>query len=652
MADHVGNARGGTHPRAHARAHRHEEDGHDASHPDRPVREGPVREPEADPKPEPKPEPGAGTQPAALRDYALLADGERGALVGPAGEIVWMCAPRWDSGAVFSALIGGPGQYAVGPADRFVTGGYYEEGGLVHRSRWITGDGVVECREALAYPGDPHRAVLLRRVTALDAPVRMRVLLAPAADFGDTAFEAPRRGPGGVWTARAGGLRLRWSGGEGRAGGGDGDGSVAAAQTAAGGPALTAEFTVRPGEDRDLVLEISDRELPRDVPDPARLWRSTEQAWRQAVPPLDAVIAPRDARHAHAVMRGLTGTSGGMVAAATTSLPERAEEGRNYDYRYVWIRDQCYAGQAAAAAGALPLLDDAVRFVTARVLDDGPALAPAYTVDGRGVPDQRRLDLPGYPGGFDRVGNRVNRQFQLDAFGEVLLLLSAAARLGRLDGDGRRAARIAAEAVRDRWTEPDAGVWELDPRNWAHSRLTCAAGLRAAARACAPVRLATEWDALADTLTDACAADCAHPAGRWRRSPEDPGLDAALLLPPLRGALPADDPMTVGTLRAYVDQLTEDHFAYRFRHDDRPLAQAEGAFVLCGFVVALAEHQQGRTASALRWFERNRAAGGSAGLFAEEYDVAQRQLRGNLPQAFVHALMLECAARLAEPWPR
>jgi GH15 family glucan-1,4-alpha-glucosidase len=446
-----------------------------------------------------------------------------------------------------------------------------------------------------------------------------------------------------VWTARAGDLRLRWSGGE--------DGGPAASHAADGGPALTAEFTVRPGEDRELVLELSDRELPRDAPDPARLWHSTEQAWRQAVPPLDTVIAPRDARQAHAVMRGLTGTSGGMVAAATTSLPERAEEGRNYDYRYVWIRDQCYAGQAAAAAGALPLLDDAVRFVTARVLDDGPGLAPAYTVDGRGVPDQRRLDLPGYPGGFDRVGNRVNRQFQLDAFGEVLLLLSAAARLGRLDRDGRRAARVAAEAVRDRWTEPDAGVWELDPRNWAHSRLTCAAGLRAAARACAPVRLATGWDALADALTAACADDCTHPSGRWQRSPQDPGLDAALLLPPLRGALPADDPMTVATLRAYVEQLTEDHFAYRFRHDDRPLAQAEGAFVLCGFVVALAEHQQGRTASALRWFERNRAACGSAGLFAEEYDVAQRQLRGNLPQAFVHALMLECAARLAEPWP-
>ncbi|WP_372457952.1 glycoside hydrolase family 15 protein [Streptantibioticus parmotrematis] len=132
--------------------------------------------------------------------------------------------------------------------------------------------------------------------------------------------------------------------------------------------------------------------------------------------------------------------------------------------------------------------------------------------------------------------------------------------------------------------------------------------------------------------------------------PDDPGLDGALLLPPIRGALPADDPRTVATLHAYTEQLTDDHFAYRFRHDDRHLGAAKGAFLLCGFVTALAEHQQGHETSAYRWFERNRAACGPPGLFSEEYDVAQRQMRGNLPQAFVHALMLECAARLAEPW--
>ena len=133
-----------------------------------------------------------------------------------------------------------------------------------------------------------------------------------------------------------------------------------------------------------------------------------------------------------------------MVAAATTSLPERAEEGRNYDYRYVWIRDQCYAGQAVARAGAYPLLDDAVGFVSRQLLAHGPDLKPASTTTGGPVPDERRLNLPGYPGGWDRVGNWVNKQFQLDAFGEALLLFASAADHDRLDAEGWRAVEIAA----------------------------------------------------------------------------------------------------------------------------------------------------------------------------------------------------------------
>jgi len=145
------------------------------------------------------------------------------------------------------------------------------------------------------------------------------------------------------------------------------------------------------------------------------------------------------------------------------------------------------------------------------------------------------------------------------------------------------------------------------------------------------------------------AKHAVHPSGRWQRSAADSGLDAALLLPAIRGAVPADDPRTIETLRCYAAELTQDGYAYRFRHDDRPLEEAEGAFLLCGFVLALALHQQGRDVDAARWFERNRAACGTAGLYSEEYDVAGRQLRGNFPQAFVHALMLECAAGLDSP---
>src|SRR5205823_3083747 len=143
----------------------------------------------------------------------------------------------------------------------------------------------------------------------------------------------------------------------------------------------------------------------------------------------------RDARHAYAVLRGLTSAAGGMVAAATTSLPERAAQGRNYDYRYVWIRDQCYAGVAVGADGPHPLLDNAVRFVAERLLEDSSQLRPAYTTTGQPVPDQRPLMLPGYPGGTDIIGNHVNTQFQLDTFGEALLLFATAARHDHLGSE-------------------------------------------------------------------------------------------------------------------------------------------------------------------------------------------------------------------------
>lgn len=574
--------------------------------------------------------------PVALRDYALIADGERGALIGPLGEVAWMCAPRWDSDAVFSTLIGGGGIYAVTPRGRFVQGGYYEERSLIRRSRWITDDGIVECREALAMPGDPHRVVLLRRVIAVDGDARVRVVLEPAAGFGAHRARWLAREIDGAWLGDVGGLSMHWTG------------CTAARRTGSGdAQRLSMDLTVRHHTYHDLVLVISDEPLAEPV-DAEKAWQATEAAWTDAVPDLDDTIAPRDARLSYAVLHGMTSSSGGTVASATTSLPERAEEGRNYDYRYVWIRDQCYIGQAVAASGPHPLLDDAVRFVTARLQDDGPRLSPAYTAAGTAIPDQRRLDLPGYPGGDDLLGNRVNKQFQLDGFGEALLLFAAAARHDRLDADSRSAAWIAADAIGARWREPDAGIWELGNRDWTHSRLICAAGLRAAVTAgIAPHAGATRWIALADSIVADTAAVAQHPSGRWQRSPQDDRSDAALLLPALRGALPPDDPRTRKTLDAYIAELTEDHFAYRFRHDDRPLEEAEGAFVLCGFVTALAQLQQGRTLEAIRWFERNRAACSATGLFSEEYDVRQRQLRGNLPQAFVHALMLEAAAKLA-----
>lgn len=151
--------------------------------------------------------------------------------------------------------------------------------------------------------------------------------------------------------------------------------------------------------------------------------------------------------------------------------------------------------------------------------------------------------------------------------------------------------------------------------------------------------------ALAEAILADVSARGTHVSGRWRRAPDDDGVDAALLLAAVRGAVPPEDPRSVATHAAVARDLSQDGYLYRFRHDGRPLDDAEGAFLLCGFWMSLAYMGRGELTEARSWLERNRAACGPPGLFSEEFDVTQRQLRGNLPQAFVHAGLLECAAR-------
>jgi GH15 family glucan-1,4-alpha-glucosidase len=462
----------------------------------------------------------------------------------------------------------------------------------------------------------------------------MRVALDCRAAFGSHPMSISSV-ESGVAHGTTGALHWRWSGLSGqplrRSDDGTLDGTVEVAE----------------GEHLDLVLEIAANAFPGAPPDPDRLWTDTEHAWRTAVPPQPNALTPRDAQHALAVLRGMTSRTGGMVAAATTSLPERAQQGRDYDYRYAWIRDQCFAGRALAAAHECEPLHRCVQFVASCINRYGAHLAPMYTVTGDPVSPPRPVRVPGYPGAPDvKAGNRAHRQFQLDVFGEALLLFAEAERLGVLDDSGIRATKTAAHAIVARHAEPDAGIWELEDRRWAHSRLAAAGGLRAAARRHLAPRQSADWNQLADRLVNQAARDCTHHSGRWQRSPNDPGTDAALLLPALRGAVPPEDPHSEATRRSVFHELTEDGYVYRFRQSPGRLHEAEGAFLLCGFLLAMASSQQGDGRMAARLYERNRAAVGPPGLFTEEFDVEQRQLRGNLPQAFVHAALLESAYAL------
>src|SRR3984957_17599124 len=495
--------------------------------------------------------------PRVLREYALVADGERGAVIGPDGSIAWLCVPRWDSPAAFSGLLGGPGQYTITPADPWhVGGGYYENGSLIWRNRWV-GDTRIECREALVMPADTRRAVLLRRVEAIDGTAKVTMTLDLRAGYGRGVMTDLKR-HGDSWTGRSGGTWFRWSG---------------AGKARLAGGRLGMRMELAPGTSHDLALELSDREFTAEPPDPGQSWAATEEAW--------AAVSPR--------------------------------------------------------------CDDLI--------------AKAHAGGGDTIGDEVSLKLRGFPGGTAKSGNWVRGQFQLDALGETLSLFAAAARLDLLAEDDWRSAAIAADGIGKRWNEPEAGIWELDDRRWTHSRLACVSGLRAIAAAAAVGapgghghREAAQWSGLADAVATSLG-DAVHPSGRWQRAPDDERVDAALLMPMIRGGYAADDPRNLATVEAVRQELAADGYVYRFRHDGRSLDQAEGAFLLCGFWMALAEHPCGNPVAAAHWFERNRSACGPAALYTEEYDVHQRQLRGNMPQAFVHAGLLECAVTLSRDVP-
>ncbi len=579
-----------------------------------------------------------GSFPHELRDYALLADGQRGILADPDGELAWMCFPTWSDPAVLASLLGSRGSYRIQPNGRYVPGGSYEDGTLIWRQRWVTDSGVIECRQALAYPGRPDRAVILRRVSVLEGDARLSAFVALAGDYGRRPGGSWHRvGQGSEWETSVNGIHARWTGA-----------LDAVPVENADGPAVRFDFRLGRGDNHDFVLELQRTPFQaHDTVEADDLWRQTAKSWAESIPQCSEIPAGRDVRQSFATLRGLTDAEGATVAAVTTALPERAEAGRNYDYRYGWIRDICYSGHAGAAVqGGETVLDDAVRWACARILEHGPSTAPAYKGDGSPVPEPLSLGLPGYPGGSDVIGNRVRNQFQLDLFGEVLLLLANAASQDRLDADGWDAAELAIRAIAERAEEKEHGIWEIGPDHWTHSRLICVAGLRAISEYAPLSRHVTNALSLADHLLSVADRTSLHPSGRWQRSPNDGRVDACLLLSEIRGAIAPDDPRSVATRLAVIDELCEDDYIYRYAEPGEPLGQNEGAFLICNFWMSLAYLGCGETTKGAQYFERTRASCSSSGLFSEEYDVAQRQLRGNLPQSFVHALLIETAAAL------
>ena len=354
-------------------------------------------------------------------------------------------------------------------------------------------------------PADPHRAVLLRRIEAVDGPAKVTVILDVRGGYGRSR-DTTCSGTGASGPGRSGD---------------DAVPLVGRRQGAARGWRAADDDRARRRGRRTssfwkclIVIFLMSRPIP------AGPGRRRRRRGRGSSPDCGDLIAVADARHAYAVLHGLTSASGAMVAAATTSLPERLEGGRNYDYRYAWIRDQCYAGLAVAAHGPHPLLTGAVRFVTERLLDDGPDLMPAYTVAGEPIPEERqRWGCAAFPAGPRGRGTGCAGSSSWTRWASRCRC--SPPRRGttcsaRTTG-GRRP--VAAEAIGKRWGEPDAGIWELDDR--ALGALPAGLRVRAArdrgrrrrgAAGGHGHREAARWSALADAIL-ASLGDVRAPVG-------------------------------------------------------------------------------------------------------------------------------------------
>ncbi|GGR91507.1 glucoamylase [Streptomyces aureoverticillatus] len=575
-----------------------------------------------------------------IEDYALIGDHQTAALVSRTGSVDWLCLPRFDSGACFAALLGDDehGHWRMAPRDADVcTRRAYRPDTLVLDTEWDTPDGSVRITDFM--PQRDRAPDLVRVVEGLTGEVTVRSTLRLRFDYGSVV----------PWMRRTDGHHVAVAGPD----------SVwlrAEPEVAAEGRDFTtySEFTVAAGERVTFVLTWH----PSHEPCPKLL--DTEQALRDSVEDWQdwAAQCRYDGPHRDAVVRSLItlkaltyAPTGGIVAAPTTSLPEEIGGVRNWDYRYCWLRDSTLTLGALLAAGYLDEAE-AWRDWLLRAAAGNPAdLQIMYGLGGeRRLPEYEVEWLPGYEDSTPvRIGNRAVRQRQLDVYGEVVDSLALARSSGlttRPDGWNLQLALM--EFLRRNWHKKDEGLWEVrgPQRHFVHSKVMAWVAADRTVRALEDDPElpgdADRWRRLRDEIhAEVCERGYDAERNTFTQSYGSPELDAALLLIPRTGFLPADDPRVVGTIDAVREELgsRDGVFLRRYSADGSTvdgLPGGEGAFVVCSFWLADALHMTGRGEEARALFERLLTLRNDVGLLSEEYDpVAGRQL-GNFPQAFSH----------------
>jgi GH15 family glucan-1,4-alpha-glucosidase len=583
--------------------------------------------------------------PLPIEDYALIGDTHTAALVGRDGSIDWLCLPRFDSGACFAALLGDEshGRWLLAPTVTPTrTKRRYREETLVLETEHTTDSGAVRITEFMT----PRRgqARVIRLVEGLRGRVDMRCELNLRFDYGQ-AVPWLRKLPRGV-SAVAGpdAVELR---------------TDVPIEVYTG--VATAEFTIRAGqrEEFTMVWHPSYQDPPPriDAWDAAknttRFWRDWSRRctyrgeWRDAV--LRSLIT----------LKALTyRPTGGIVAAVTTSLPEEIGGARNWDYRFCWLRDATFTLYSMLMAGYEAEAEAWREWLLRAVAGDPKDLRIMYGLAGeRRMPEMEVVWLPGYESSLPvRVGNDASRQFQLDVYGEVLDLLHQASREGMPHEAvvWNMELRIM-DILESNWREPDEGIWEVrgGRRNFTHSKVMAWVGVDRAIR---DVELfgfdgpIDRWRALRDEIhTEICREGYDEERGTFVQSYGGHELDAALLMMPLVGFLPAHDPRVAGTVETIRRELMQDGFVRRYETGDGVdgLPGSEGVFLPCTCWLADCLALLGRHVEARELFERVLSVRNDVGLLAEEYDPATGRMLGNFPQAFSHVSLVGTARNLS-----
>lgn len=579
-----------------------------------------------------------------IEDYALLSNCRSAALVDRNGSIEWFCAPRFDSEACFAALLGTAenGYWRIAPRNGDArTTRSYRRHTMILETEFVTPTGRVRLSDCIAMGDD--QVDLIRIVEGLEGAVPMQMQLKPRFDYG-SRLPLVRQTDDGYWDAVCGADRLSLH---------------TDAQCVEIDNGIESDFTVAQGQAISFQLAWNHSWLPAGKKrDCAALVDATTRYWREW---LNACHLDFGDRHPELMaqsvltLKALTFLpTGGIIAAATASLPEVLGGERNWDYRYCWPRDAAFAIRALVRRTGQSAEIDAWRRWVLRAAAGVPSqVEPLYGLGGERPQQERILDwLEGFNNSRPvRVGNAASAQLQLDMYAAVIYVFEAAEHMGlpRIEESWQLVRDILAH-LENIWREPDEGIWEVrgPRRHFTHSKLAVWSAFNCAIRAADALGVngpVDRWRAMRQAIADdICEKGFDPQLNSFTQFYGSKSVDASLLMLAIDGFLPADDPRIVGTVAAIERELViQDGWVLRYRADaavEGLPANGERGFILCTGWLGKVYAMQGRMAEAQAKLDLMAGIANDVGLLAEQFDPASGRQLGNFPQAFSHLSLL------------